>query len=310
MVKFSQPHFGTMLSEDELETLLKMFKYLLLGTNVILLVIVALIVTKSSANKFPASLSTVAQFKRALIVTAHPDDESMFFLPLVHSLQQSIEGHTNTWQIHLLCLSRGNFDGLGDVRAKELKACASYIGLSLDHVRIVEDPKLQDGMEENWDVTHVAAIVTKYIEEHGINTVFTFDDYGVSGHPNHIITHYGVKLCIHKLHDTATAADKEKKSVCGWALESTNILRKYVGLLDTAASFWLSRQNRNGQHEMHFVFVFRPQWNYNAMALHQSQFVWYRRLFVAFSRYTFINTFRPILSIGTADIAAERKKLQ
>ena len=36
-------------------------------------------------------------------------------------------------------------------------------------------------------------------------------------------------------------------------------------------------------------------WNvfavYHAMSLHKSQFVWYRRLFIALSRYTFVNTF-------------------
>jgi N-acetylglucosaminylphosphatidylinositol deacetylase len=31
---------------------------------------------------------------------------------------------------------------------------------------------------------------------------------------------------------------------------------------------------------------------YNSMALHQSQWVWFRKLFVLFSRYTYVNTFR------------------
>jgi hypothetical protein len=29
-----------------------------------------------------------------------------------------------------------------------------------------------------------------------------------------------------------------------------------------------------------------------AMAVHKSQFVWFRKLFVLFSRYTYINTFQ------------------
>ncbi|POM67228.1 PigL-like protein [Phytophthora palmivora] len=236
----------------------------------------------------------------------------MFFLPLVHSLQPQ-EGSKEMWQTHLLCLSRGNFDGLGDVRVKELKACATYIGLSTDHVTVLEDPKLQDGMKTQWDVAHIAAIVADYVEKKKIDAVFTFDDYGVSGHANHIATHYGVKRVIREQHEKCSVAgtdDKEKKVVRGWALESTNILRKYVGVLDSALSYWLSRQKDEEKDERQFVFVFRPRWNYNAMALHQSQFVWYRRLFVAFSRYTFINTFRPILSVGTTDLPAEQKKMQ
>ncbi|KAL3658071.1 hypothetical protein V7S43_016915 [Phytophthora oleae] len=301
------------LGEDELQTLLEMFKYLLLGTNVFLFLTAALVFFTSSTNENTASSSTPAQFKRALLVTAHPDDESMFFLPLVHSLQQQRDGSNDIWQTHLLCLSRGNFDGLGDVRVKELKACATYIGLSTDHVKVLEDPKLQDGMKSQWDVAHIAAIVTEYVEKNKVDAVFTFDDYGVSGHANHIATHYGVKRAIQEQQEKCTGADgstKETKVVRGWALESTNILRKYVGVLDTALSFWLSRKKEEELEESQFVFVFRPRWNYNAMALHQSQFLWYRRLFVAFSRYTFINTFRSILSVGSADLPTEQKKMQ
>ncbi|KAE9076024.1 hypothetical protein PF005_g7077 [Phytophthora fragariae] len=207
-----------------------------------------------------------------------PDDESLFFLPLVQSLQQP---HGDKWRTHLLCLSRGDFDGVGDVRVKELKACAAYIGLSTDHVQT--------------------------------------RDRRVSGHANHIATHFGVKRAVRELQEKCSAAagdtddsKKETKAVRGWALESTNILRKYAGLLDAPLSYWLSRrkEEENENEERQFVFVCRPQWNYNAMALHQSQFVWYRRLFVAFSRYTFINTFRPLLAVGSADLPAEQKKTQ
>lgn len=40
------------------------------------------------------------------------------------------------------------------------------------------------------------------------------------------------------------------------------------------------------------------------MKLHHSQFVWYRRLFVVFSRYTFVNTFQPIVPSGVASDGA------
>ena len=133
----------------------------------------------------------------------------------------------------------------------------------------------------------------------------------MSGHPNHIATYNGVKQAMWKQQEKsntlAAEVGSETKPVRAWALESTSIFRKYVGLLDTAFSFWLSRQQ---QDERQFVFVFRPLWNYNAMALHQSQFVWYRRLFVVFSRYTFINTFRPLLSIDTTELSATHKKTQ
>jgi N-acetylglucosaminylphosphatidylinositol deacetylase len=38
----------------------------------------------------------------------------------------------------------------------------------------------------------------------------------------------------------------------------------------------------------------QPQLNYAAMACHATQFVWYRRLFVVFSTYTYVNMLRPM----------------
>ncbi|CAH0478151.1 unnamed protein product [Peronospora belbahrii] len=302
--------------DDELQTLLEICKYFLLSANVLLFLTAAFVffISSTSETNSVSSSTTTAQYKRALLVTAHPDDESMFFLPLLHSLQSKQDDNKSNdhWQTHLLCLSRGNYDGLGNVREKELQACATYIGLSMDHAHVLEDPELQDGMNTQWDEAHIACIVLNYVEKNEIDAVFTFDDYGVSGHPNHIATYYGVKRAIREQHEKCNAAvanevTKETKVVRGWALESTNILRKYVGLLDTALSLWLSRQSKD---ERQLVFIFRPLWNYNAMALHQSQFVWYRRLFVAFSRYTFINTFRPLLSVDATDHSAAHKKTQ
>lgn len=118
--------------------------------------------------------------------------------------------------------------------------------------------------------------------------MFTFDDYGVSGHPNHITTYRGVRSAIEE--QQARCADKtDVKAVRGWALESTSIVRKYIGIVDALVSTSLP-----GSSYLRFVFFCKPWWNYQAMALHHSQFVWYRRLFVIFSRYTFVNTFYPI----------------
>ena len=40
--------------------------------------------------------------------------------------------------------------------------------------------------------------------------------------------------------------------------------------------------------------AFQPMLVYAAMAKHASQFVWYRKLSVAFSRYTYFNEFRRV----------------
>lgn len=46
----------------------------------------------------------LAQFRRVLIVTAHPDDECMFFGPTILALTQREEPCT----VYLLCLSNGS----------------------------------------------------------------------------------------------------------------------------------------------------------------------------------------------------------
>jgi N-acetylglucosaminylphosphatidylinositol deacetylase len=38
--------------------------------------------------------------------------------------------------------------------------------------------------------------------------------------------------------------------------------------------------------------MLQPSLNWKAMAAHHSQFVWYRRLFVVFSIYTYVNRLR------------------
>jgi N-acetylglucosaminylphosphatidylinositol deacetylase len=56
-----------------------------------------------------------------LYVIAHPDDEAMFFVPSILELRR-------TNNLHLLCLSNGNADGLGKIREKELHASCKYLG--------------------------------------------------------------------------------------------------------------------------------------------------------------------------------------
>ncbi|KAK4395492.1 N-acetylglucosaminyl-phosphatidylinositol de-N-acetylase [Sesamum angolense] len=51
---------------------------------------------------------------------------------------------------------------------------------------------------------------------------------------------------------------------------------------------------RTGQS--HCLLNLYPRRSYNAMAQHSSQWVWYRKLFVAFSSYTYVNTLKKIAS--------------
>jgi hypothetical protein len=152
-------------------------KYALLGVNVVLFF--ALVTTLLSAQAKPdGSVSSAdgdGSPKKALLVTAHPDDESMFFLPLVHSLTSSPAQGEPEWEMHLLCLSRGNFDGLGTIREREMHVCGQFIGAKDANIHVLEDAKLQDGMKEQWNRDHIAQIVLAYIDKHNVDAVGVLD---------------------------------------------------------------------------------------------------------------------------------------
>lgn len=118
----------------------------------------------------------------------------------------------------------------------------------------------------------------------------TFDVGGVSGHPNH-------GALAHVMAHLPGAAAGRKPKV--WLLETTSLLRKYIGVVDVLVSLLvaLARSLRwwppRGNRETRVALNARPWLAYRAMLAHASQFVWYRRLFILFSRYTYVNTLVP-----------------
>jgi N-acetylglucosaminylphosphatidylinositol deacetylase len=53
---------------------------------------------------FKRKFAAVAADKRVLLITAHPDDECMFFAPCI---MQIIQNNTEPCQLFLLCLTNG-----------------------------------------------------------------------------------------------------------------------------------------------------------------------------------------------------------
>ncbi|CAI5505803.1 unnamed protein product [Closterium sp. Naga37s-1] len=94
------------------------------------------------------------------LVIAHPDDESMFFVPTLRALvarpsavghlvsaaalpQADSTQHGARCALHILCLSSGNAEGLGSTRRAELKAAAASLGIAQQCVEVVDHPQLQ-----------------------------------------------------------------------------------------------------------------------------------------------------------------------
>ncbi|KAK7835721.1 n-acetylglucosaminyl-phosphatidylinositol de-n-acetylase [Quercus suber] len=153
-------------------------------------------------------------------------------------------------------LTTGDADGKGNIREEELYQACAILKVPHQQVKTLDHPELQ---------------------------IITFDRYGVSGHCNHRDVHYGVRKLLR---------DTPQGNIEAWELVSTNILRKYIGPVDIWFSI-LDAMQHSGE-VMHCLLNEHPQKSFLAMAQHSSQWVWFRKLFVAFSSYTYANMLRRI----------------
>ncbi|XP_076676529.1 phosphatidylinositol glycan anchor biosynthesis class L isoform X2 [Andrena cerasifolii] len=197
----------------------------------------------------------------------------MFFGPLVYWVTRS-----KASEIYLLCLTTG-----GNKRRKEeLWDCTKILGIPEANVTIVMSTELPDDQNVQWPTEVVAECILQHVESYKIDAVVTFDKHGISRHKNHISLYFAIAaLCI----------EKKVPSYCKlYVLESVNIIRKYVQLLDLpisllSASYW------------YLVMYDQRKVIRNAMTAHKSQYVWFRKLYMIFSRYTFINTFQEVSAL-------------
>ena len=116
--------------------------------------------------------------------------------------------------------------------------------------------------------------------------VVTFDESGISGHRNHISVFKGV----------AQFAAAHPETPC-YKLLTVPLWRKFTSVLDMPLTALLYKGNASTStgliNRMLFVNS-NPAINNAAMAAHASQYVWFRKLFVYFSRYVFMNDLQRI----------------
>jgi len=222
-----------------------------------------------------ARLKAIGEARRVLLVVSHPDDESMFFGPTLLNLCRTRPSAEN---VFLLCMSNGDFRGNGEgvVRKHELYAACNVLGLPEENITILSYTKLRDDPTVRWREEVVSEAVLQTVHAHEIDTVLTFDRHGVSGHKNHASIYNAMAyLYIEGKLPTDTRV---------YTLRSVNLVRKYSSMLDVPMSFLLAPN----AYTANIYDWFRL---HRAMASHRSQYVWFRKLYMAFSRYNFINTF-------------------
>lgn len=241
------------------------------------------------------------QQKRILLLIAHPDDEAMFFAPTLRWLTKPELGN----QVLILCLSSGDADGLGQIRKGELKKSAMQLGItSAEHVVVIEDEKFPDSMTATWDAKLIGNILTRYFAPNisgiptttaptaSLDAIITFDAGGVSGHPNHISLLHGATAFLKNLMQRHAGWECPVKL---YTLTTTNILRKYLSVVDSAftilTAIW--RTKERGSFPTPLIIVSGPRDLRRAQramtTAHESQMRWFRWGWIGVSRYMVVN---------------------
>uniref|UniRef100_A0A673B8M6 N-acetylglucosaminylphosphatidylinositol deacetylase n=1 Tax=Sphaeramia orbicularis TaxID=375764 RepID=A0A673B8M6_9TELE len=227
---------------------------------------------------------------RVLVVTAHPDDECMFFGPSIIRLTEEKA------EVHLLCLSEGNYYNQGSQRREELLNSCSLLGIPQSRVTL--DP---GSLIWNWNSLFYAhslllvllslllllflflrlllsLLLLFLLLLFFFFQVLTFDSAGVSGHSNHV--------SIFKAVSHLASSGHVPDDCCLLSLDTVGLFRKYVSVLDLPLSWTLSSSL--------CVFNVSLLSFQDAMLCHRSQLLWFRHLYMVFSRYMFVNTFQMI----------------
>ncbi|EME47872.1 hypothetical protein DOTSEDRAFT_86256 [Dothistroma septosporum NZE10] len=259
------------------------------------LIVVLWLFTAYMTRSFPTLTN-----KRICLLIAHPDDEAMFFAPSLRSLTAPDLGN----QVVILCFSSGDADGLGHIRKQELARSCLLLGLrSSEHVVVLEDQNFPDSMTADWDPRLVSQTLMKYFGPKegmsrdaavatGIDVLVTFDERGVSGHPNHISLFNGATTFLRQLMQGRAGWECPVKL---YTLTSTNTVRKYSSILDsviTVMGCFLTRKEA-GSYPTPLVSVSTPgdvRKAQKAMTTaHKSQMRWFRWGWIGISRYMVIN---------------------
>ncbi|KAF3928930.1 hypothetical protein AA313_de0205676 [Arthrobotrys entomopaga] len=274
--------------------------------------------------------STLRNRNIALLI-AHPDDEAMFFAPTIQALTDPTLNNT----LRIICFSTGNADGLGSTRKHELIRSASLLGLPSPNSTILihDHPDLKDGMHNIWSKDLVASLLSYSLhqfengnkEEHPeeaeeeaeeedkihidgdkipVDTLITFDSYGISGHRNHISLRTAAQWYI-KVYPG-------KFSLSLYTLTSVPLWRKYIGVVDALIAVVNADKAQlyagldgpmmpvveydSGKAPESLMYLSGWEGYRTAQKAmtegHESQMVWFRWGWIALSRYMVFNDLR------------------
>ncbi len=109
---------------------------------------------------------------KSLIITAHPDDESLFFGGLVASVKDV--------DFELLCMTSGKTEGRAGERTQELEEAGKRLGLHSIYHGLLED--LPD---QRLNIDKGLEIINRVVGAKSYERVYTHGVLGEYGHPHH-----------------------------------------------------------------------------------------------------------------------------
>ncbi|NXS80827.1 PIGL acetylase, partial [Erpornis zantholeuca] len=174
----------------------------------------------------------------------------------------------------------GNYYNQGEIRKKELEQSCWVLGIPASDVTVIDHRDLPDDPAVEWDTQLLATLVLEHIKAKSINLVVTFDAGGVSGHANHVSLHAAVRYSV------CTLLWVPPRGCHVLVLESVNLFRKYISFLDVLISCLLPRD------ALFILTEEETEQAKRAMRCHRSQLLWFRQLYLLFSRYLVVNSLR------------------
>lgn len=150
-----------------------------------------------------------------------------------------------------------------------MKAAKTAFGIPESHISIEDNSECKDGMNEIWNMQIGEQLVDDFVKKNDIRKIITFDSLGVSSHPNHIavsnivtyffsyiisIVFFLLLLCVcvyKKLFIYFNSSYCRRRHLMLWELETTNVLRKFIGVFDGILSLLTLKKN-----EKYYLFYF------------------------------------------------------
>lgn len=113
--------------------------------------VLAILIAPYHAPSFGINEKSGGDPLRILLLTAHPDDECMFFAPTLLALSGFARRPTpsviqspvvRSHELYSLCLSSGDAHGLGEVRKQELAASLDVLGIPQQRHWVLDKPSV------------------------------------------------------------------------------------------------------------------------------------------------------------------------